>query len=215
MIQDGMVTHPASAQTALVRNVKLLSWLSMGWLLIDGAVGLAAGLSADSVVLIGWGLDCAIQSAASLVLIWRFSGDRITSAQAERLAQRAVGASFFLLAPYIIVEALHHLATGEASGASWIGIALAASDAILMPILGAAKIRAGGGLQSAATVGGGHQNVLCAYLSVAVLVGLAANALVGWWWADPIVALILAVAVVQSGVQTWRGRSCDTPTAAC
>jgi divalent metal cation (Fe/Co/Zn/Cd) transporter len=202
-----------SGTDILMRRVRLLSWLSVAWLVIDGAIGLAAGLSADSVVLIGWGLDCAIQSAASLVLVWRFSGDRVTSDSAERLAQRVVGASFFLLAPYIVVTAVHHLATGDASGVSWIGIALAATDAILMPFLGAAKVCAGNGLRSSATVGGGHQNILCAYLSVAVLIGLAANAFAGWWWADPLVALLLAVTVIRSGLQTWRGEGCDTAPA--
>jgi len=198
-----------------MRRVRLLSWLSVAWLLIDGAIGLAAGVSADSVVLIGWGLDCAIQSVASLALVWRFSGDRVTSDSAERLAQRIVGASFFLLAPYIVVTAVHHLATGDASGVSWIGIGLAGADAILMPFLGAAKVRAGDGLGSSATVGGGHQNILCAYLSVAVLIGLAANAFVGWWWADPMVALLLAFVVIRLGLQTWRGQSCDTAGACC
>jgi divalent metal cation (Fe/Co/Zn/Cd) transporter len=182
--------------------------LTLVWLAIDGAIGLTAGVTANSVALIGWGLDCAIQSAACLVIIWRFTGDRVYSSQAERRAQQAVALSFFLLAPYIVVEAVDHLATANAAKASWIGIALAASDAVLMPILGRAKQRIGAGLSSHATASEGRQNILCAYLSLAVLIGLAANALLGWWWADPVVALAVAVVVVQSGVTTWRGQEC-------
>jgi divalent metal cation (Fe/Co/Zn/Cd) transporter len=170
---------------------------------------MAAGATANSVALIGWGLDCAIQAAASLVVIWRFTGSRVHSRDAERLAQRAVGVSFFLLAPYIVVVAIDHLLTGNPAGASWVGIGLAATDVALMPVLGRAKQRVGGGLRLSATTSEGRQNVLCAYLSLAVLVGLAANALLGWWWADPLVALAVAVVVVQAGARTWRGRQCD------
>lgn len=199
----------AGDQAALIRRVQLVSWASMAWLAVDGAIGLGAGLASDSVVLIGWGLDCAIQSVASLVIVWRFSGGRVASDSAERLAQKVIGASFFLLAPYIVVTAIHNLAVGEPAGASWVGIGLAATDAALMPFLGRMKMRAGNALRSHATVGGGKQNIVCAYLSVAVLLGLGANAVIGWWWADPLVALLLAFVVVQSGIATWRGRACD------
>ena len=194
-----------------VRRAVLLSWLTLVWLAIDGAIGMTAGISANSVALIGWGIDCAIEAAAALVIVWRFTGTRVQSPDAERFAQKVVGLSFFLLTPYIAVTAVDHLLTGNAAKVSWVGIALAASDAILMPILGRAKKRAGTMIGSAATTGAGHQNILCAYLSVAVLVGLAANALVGWWWADPITALLVAVVCLQAGLRTWRGEGCDEP----
>lgn len=194
-----------------VRRAVLLSWLTLVWLAIDGAIGMTAGITANSVALIGWGIACAIEAAAALVIIWRFTGSRVHSPDAERLAQKVVGLSFFLLTPYIVVTAIDHLVTGNAAKASWIGIALAASDAILMPILGRAKKRAGTTIRSAATTGAGHQNIVCAYLSVAVLIGLGANALAGWWWADPIAALLVAVVCVQAGVRTWRGEGCEEP----
>ncbi len=197
------------AYTTGVRRAVLLSWLTLVWLGIDGAIGMTAGITANSVALIGWGIDCAIEAAAALVIIWRFTGTRVHSADAERVAQKVVGLSFFLLTPYIVVTAIDHLLTGNAANASWIGIALAASDAILMPILGRAKKQAGTTIGSAATTGAGHQNILCAYLSVSVLIGLAANALVGWWWADPLAALLVAVVCVQAGLRTWRGQGCD------
>jgi len=194
-----------------VRRAIQLSWLTLVWLAIDGAIGMSAGITANSVALIGWGIDCAIEAAAALVIIWRFTGTRVHSPDAERRAQKVVGLSFFLLTPYIVVTAVDHLLTGNAAKASWIGIALAASDAVLMPLLGRAKKQAGTTLGSPATTGAGHQNILCAYLSVAVLIGLAANALGGWWWADPIAALLVAVVCLQAGIRTWRGDSCDPP----
>lgn len=194
-----------TARDGYLCRVRSLAWLTVGWLVIDGAIGMGAGLAADSVALIGWGLDCAIQAAAALVVVWRFTGSRIDSRAAERVAQRAVGVSFLLLAPYIVVVAADHLLTGRSSGASWLGIALAATDAILMPVVGRAKQRAGTALNSYATHSEGRQNVLCAYLSVAVLAGLALNAVAGWWWADPVAGLLVAVVVVQAGLRTLRG----------
>jgi divalent metal cation (Fe/Co/Zn/Cd) transporter len=202
-------TLPADEHALLIRRVKLISWIGLAWLLADGAIGMTAGLAANSVALIGWGLDCAIQAIASLIIIWRFTGDRIHSPDAERLSQRAVGVSFFLLAPYIIFTAINHLATGNAAAASWLGVGLAASDMLLMPVLGHAKRRIGNQLSSHATVGEGKQNILCAYLSLAVLVGLGANALFGLWWADPVVGCVVALVVSQAGVRTWRGQACD------
>src|SRR5882762_5968290 len=109
--------------------------MTLAWLAIDGAVGMTAGISSDSMTLIGWGLDCALQAAAALVVIWRFSGTRVHSAETERLAQRVVAVSFLLLVPYIVVQAIDRLVTGDAAGASWIGIILAGTDALLMPFL--------------------------------------------------------------------------------
>ena len=203
-------THPAPSQRAgLVRGVRLISWLTLAWLAIDGAIGMAAGLMANSVALIGWGLDCAIEAAAALVIIWRFTGTRIDSGHAEQFARRVMAISFMLLAPYIAAGAISHLLTGTTTKASWAGIGLAAADAVLMPLFGRRKKRLGRQLGSQATTGGGTQNILCAYLSLAVLIGLAANALAGLWWADPLVALIVAIAAVQAGIRTWRGTPCD------
>lgn len=193
---------------ALIRSVRLVSWLTLAWLLVDGAIGMTAGLVANSVALVGWGIDCAIEAVASLVIIWRFSGTRVHADDAERLAQKVVAASFFLLAPYIIVEAVDHLVTGNAAKASWIGVGLAAADVVLMPLFGRTKKRVGNRLRSSATAGAGKQNILCAYLSLAVLIGLGSNALFGLWWADPLVALIVSVAAIQAGMGTWRGQGC-------
>jgi divalent metal cation (Fe/Co/Zn/Cd) transporter len=195
----------------LAWQVRRLSWLTLLWLAIDGAIGMTAGIAADSVALIGWGLDCAIQAAAALVVIWRFTGDRAHSQTPDALARRVVGVSFFLLVPYIVVVAIDQLITGDGARGSWIGVTLAAIDAVLMPIVGHTKQRLGRELGSQATTGAGRQNILCAYLSVAVLIGLAANLAFGLWWADPIAALLVAAACLQAGWKTWRGQICQDP----
>ena len=195
--------------SALVRRVKLISWLSLGWMTAEGAIGVTAGIMANSIALIGYGLDSTIEGIASIVIIWRFTGRRIRSDDAETRAQKIVAATFFLLAPYIIVSAIQRLVTGNEPHASWVGIGLAVVSITLMPQFGRAKKRIGDRLRSYATAGEGTQNILCAYLSLAILVGLGANALFGLWWADPLVALIVAVVAVQAGFRTWRGESCD------
>jgi divalent metal cation (Fe/Co/Zn/Cd) transporter len=194
---------------ALVRQVKLISWLSLAWMTTEAVVGVIAGVAAGSIALIGWGIDSTIEGVASLVIIWRFTGDRIHSEDAEAIARKVVAISFFLLAPYIVVEATRRLITGSEARASWVGVGLAISAVLLMPLFGRAKKRIGTRLGSGATAGEGTQNILCAYLSVAILVGLSANALFGMWWADPVVALVVAVVALQAGVQTWRGETCD------
>src|SRR2546422_5484837 len=166
-------------RAALIRRVKLLSWLSLAWMTAEGAIGVTAGILANSIALIGYGLDSTIEGIASIVIIWRFTGKRIHSDDAETRAQKIVALSFFLLAPYIIIAALQHLLTGNQARASWVGIGLAVISITLMPLFGRAKKQIGNQLQSAATAGEGTQNILCAYLSLAILIGLGANALLG------------------------------------
>lgn len=195
-------------RASLIRRVKLISWLSLAWMLAEAVIGVRAGLTANSIALVGWGIDSTIEGVASLVIIWRFTGHRIHSDEAETTARKVVAISFFLLAPYIAIEATRHLVTGNEAKGSWVGVGLAISAVVLMPLFGHAKKRIGTRLNSGATTGEGNQNILCAYLSVAILVGLATNALFGYWWADPIVALIVAVVAVQAGARTWRGEGC-------
>jgi divalent metal cation (Fe/Co/Zn/Cd) transporter len=192
----------------LIARVKLISWLSLVWMTTEGVIGTIAGIMANSIALIGYGIDSTVTGVASAIIIWRFSGNRVDSDDAEARAQRIVAITFFLLAPYIIVTAIHHLVAGSEAQASWVGIGLALVSVTLMPLFGRAKKRLGERLQSNATTGEGTQNILCAYLSLAILVGLAANALLGLWWADPLVALIVAAVALQTGARTWQGRDC-------
>ena len=193
---------------ALIARVKLISWLSLVWMTAEGVIGTIAGIMANSIALIGYGVDSTITGVASVIIIWRFSGDRVDFDHAEVRAQKIVAITFFLLAPYIIVAAIHHLITGSEAQTSWLGIGLAIVSVTLMPLFGRAKKRIGDRLQSPATTGEGTQNILCAYLSLAILIGLAANAILGLWWADPLVALIVATVALQTGARTWRGESC-------
>ncbi len=190
------------------RMARLLSWLSLVWMTIEGAVGVIAGLVAGSVALLGFGLDSAIEGLASVIVIWRFTGSRTLSETSELRAQRAVAISFFLLAPYITLDAILSLVGGDHPQTSWIGIGLAIGSIVLMPLLGRAKQRLGSQLGSAATAGEGTQNMLCAYLAAAVLAGLLANTLLGWWWLDPAAALFIAFVAVREGRETWRGEGC-------
>jgi divalent metal cation (Fe/Co/Zn/Cd) transporter len=196
----------------LIRRAKALSWLSLAWMTVEGTVAISAALVAGSVALLGFGIDSAIEAIASVIVIWRFTGSRKLSAEAERRAQQLVAISFFLLAPYIAQDAIRTLVNGEHPSSSWVGIALAVSSILLMPMLGRAKRRLGTRLGSAATAGEGAQNMLCAYMAAGVLVGLLANSLFGAWWLDPIVALAIAALAVREGREAWSGDGCACAT---
>jgi divalent metal cation (Fe/Co/Zn/Cd) transporter len=194
---------------SLVRRAKLLAWLGIGWHAIEAAVAIAAGVVAGSIALIGFGADSLVESFAGFTLIWRFGASRARSESAEVRAQRLIGASFFLIAGYVAVEAIRSLFGAEHPDVSYVGIALAAITLLTMPPLAAAKARLGEKLGSSATKSEGRQNLLCAYLSAALLVGLGANAVFGWWWADPVTALLIAGVALNEGREAWRGEACD------
>lgn len=195
----------------LARRARWLSWASLGYMAIEGGVALFAGVVAGSVALVGFGIDSAIEGFASVVIVWRFTGSRLHSELAEQRAQRLVAIQFFLLAPYIGVQAIRDLFGGQHPDASWVGIGLAISSIVLMPALGIAKQRIGRRMGSVATQGEGAQNLLCAYMAVALLAGLAGNALFGLWWLDPVAALAIAALAVREGIESWRGESCCIP----
>jgi divalent metal cation (Fe/Co/Zn/Cd) transporter len=192
----------------VARKVRLLSWLSLGWMTIEGAVAITAGVLASSIALVGFGLDSVIEGVASVIIIWRFTGSRVFSHGAEQRAQKLVAIQFFLLAPYVGIESVRVLIDGEHPGVSVLGVALSASSIVLMPMLGIAKERLADQIGSAATKGEGRQNMLCAYLAGALLVGLLGNAIVGAWWLDPAVGLLIAAVAVREGVEAWRGEGC-------
>jgi divalent metal cation (Fe/Co/Zn/Cd) transporter len=174
----------------------------------EGIIAITAGILAGSIALVGFGIDSAIEGMASIVIVWRFTGSRLLSEHAEGRAQKLVAIQFFLLAPYVAGEAIHHLVTTSRPETSWLGIGLTASSLVGMPLLGVAKRRLADQLGSVATRGEGTQNLLCAYLAAAVLVGLLTNTLFGWWWADPVAALVIAAVAVKEGRASWRGEGC-------
>lgn len=190
-------------------RAKLLAWAGNGWHLVEFAIALAAGIAAGSVALVGFGLDSLVEVAAAGVVIWLFSGGRGSSHAAERRAQQLIAVSYVLLVAYISVEAVRDLADAHHPAVSWVGIGLAALTAPTMPLLARAKRNVGRTLNSSATVSEAGQNMICAYLSMALLAGLLANALAGWWWADPSAALVIAAVAAKEGVDSWRGDSCD------
>jgi hypothetical protein len=192
----------------LARLARTLSWLTLGWLGIEAGVAIGAALIAGSAALLGFGLDSGIEAMASLIVIWRFTGTRLASPRSERCAQRLVAVSFVLLAPYIAVEAIRALVAGDRAETSIAGLVLTAGTAIFEPAVGLAKRRIDARLGSAATAGEGTQNLLCAYLAIAVFAGPAANALLGAWWPDGVVALGIAGWAVVEGRRAWAGRSC-------
>jgi len=192
----------------LANRAKLLSWLSLAWMTVEGAVAIAAGIVAGSIALIGFGLDSAIEGFASVVIVWRFTGNRMFSDAAEERAQKLVAIQFFILAPYVAVESIRALAGGEHPEPSTVGIALAIASIVIMPMLAIAKQRIADQIGSAATKGEGRQNMLCAYLAGALLVGLVGNAAFGAWWLDPLVGLLIVALAVKEGREAWRGDGC-------
>jgi divalent metal cation (Fe/Co/Zn/Cd) transporter len=190
------------------RWARWLAWASLFWMTVEGAVGLFAGITAGSIALVGWALSSVVEGLASVIVIWRFTGSRTLSETSEARAQKAVAISFWMLAPYVAVQSIRDLVEQHRPEASLLGIGLTVTSVILMPALGIAKQRLGARLSSGATAGEGTQNMLCAYLAGAVLVGLVANQVFGWWWLDPVAGLAIAAVAVREGVQAWRGENC-------
>ena len=204
-----MASLASTTRPRLERRAKTLAWTGNAWHAVEFAIAVGAGVAANSVALVAFGIDSLIEFAAGGVILWLFTGGRGGSRSAERAAQRAIAFSFFALAAYVAVESTRSF-TGAHPDVSWIGIGLAALTAPTMPLLARAKQRVGRQLGSAATVSEGGQNMLCAYLSLALIAGLGANALLGWWWADPAAAAVIALIAVREGIESWRGEAaCD------
>jgi divalent metal cation (Fe/Co/Zn/Cd) transporter len=187
----------------------LLAWTGNAWHLIEFAIAITAGIAAGSIALVGFGADSLIEGLSGFVIVWLFTGSRLHSETAERRAQQLVAASYFVLAVYVSVESLRTLIGQQHPGTSWVGIGLAAFTAPTMPLLARAKRNVGHQLKSSATVSEASQNMLCAYLSVALLLGLLLNALLAWWWADPAAALVIAAVATKEGHESWKGKSCE------
>ncbi len=200
-----LAVHRAPDRAPLVRRARLLALVGLAWHLGEAAVAIGAGVVASSVALVGFGADSLVEAVAGVVVLWRFAGARAGSGEAERRAQQLIGASFYAIALYVGVEATRSLIGGHEPDASWVGIGLSVVTLVAMPPLAAAKSRVADRLGSAATRSEGRQNLLCAYLSAALLVGLLANAALGWWWADPLAALVVAGVAVREGRAAWRG----------
>jgi divalent metal cation (Fe/Co/Zn/Cd) transporter len=185
-----MVSTPEARAPAhrdrFVRRARQLAWVGLAWHVIEAAVALAAGVAAASVALIGFGADSLIEAAAGIVVLWLMASTRSSSPTAERRAQQLIAASFVVLAAYIGIEAIRDLAGSHRPDASWVGIILSIVTLATMPPLAAAKRRVGEQLGSSAT-----------------------TSALGWWWADPLVALAIAAVAAREARDSWRGNACS------
>ena len=195
----------------LTRRIRLLVAATITSNVVDAVIALAAGTVASSIALVGFGLDSVIEVSSAAAVAWQFSGS--DPARRERTALRVIAFSFFALAAYVTVEALRSLLGAGEADRSTVGIVLVAISVAIMPFLSWAQRRAGRELGSASAVADSKQTLLCTYLSAAVLVGLVLNAALGWWWADPVAGLVLAVLAVREGRNAWRGDVCCAPPA--
>jgi divalent metal cation (Fe/Co/Zn/Cd) transporter len=201
-----METVSAARRAILTRRVRLLVAATITYNLVEAVVAITAGAVATSAALIGFGLDSLIEVASAAAVAWQFSG-RDPQAR-ERTALRVIGISFFALAVYIAVASIRTLLGGAEAKPSTVGIVVAAVSLVVMPVLSFAQRRAGQEIGSSSAVADSKQTLLCAYLSGVLLIGLVLNSLLGWSWADPVVALVIAAAAVREGRAAWRGHHC-------
>ena len=183
-----------------------LAWATIVWNVVEAIVAISAGTAASSIALVGFGLDSTVEVMSAVVIVWQFRG---LAEDRERRALKFIAVSFFALAAYVAVQAIIDLLRRSEPGSSSVGIGLAIASLIVMPMLARAKRRNGDAMGSATVVADSNQTKLCAYLSAILLAGLILNATAGWWWADPIAALGIAVLAINEGREAWRGESCD------
>lgn len=191
---------------ASLRHALRLEALSLTYNVLESIVGVAAGIAAGSVALVGFGLDAVVESASAGVLVWRLTTERRgrrTAEEAERRAVRLVAVAFGVLGAYVGIRAVLDLVAGTRPEESTIGIALAAVSLVVMPALARAKRRAARELGSRSLEGDSAQTMLCTYMSAVLLFGLVANSLWGWWWADPVAGLVIAVLAAREARELW------------
>jgi divalent metal cation (Fe/Co/Zn/Cd) transporter len=193
----------------LARRIRLLVAATITYNVIEAVVAIGAGTRASSTALIGFGLDSVIEVSSAAAVAWQFSA--ADQERRERTALRIISVSFLALATYVGVEAVRALVGGHQAGHSTVGLVLAAVSLAVMPGLSYAQRRAGRQLGSASAVADSKQTLLCTYLSAVLLLGLAANSAFGWWWADPVAALLIAVVALKEGRDAWRGNTCCAP----
>lgn len=204
------LTQPTTRTEAVTRQ-KWLTGVTIGWNTVEGVVAIAAGIVAGSVSLIGFGLDSGIEVSAGVILAWRLAQERRTGCKqdVDKRAQRLIAVSFAALALYVGVESTRDLAMADRPDESLVGIVMAALSLVVMPLLARAKRRMAPLMGSRAVEAEAKQTYLCALMSGALLVGLSANAVLGWWWADPMVGLFIAGAAGRETVNTWRAESLE------
>lgn len=194
-------------RTALVKRGRLLEYFTIGWNMLEAVIAVGSGLIAGSVALVSFGIDSLIESSSGATLLWRLrDGDK--GEEREKFALRLVGVSFLLLAAYVAFDAIKGLINCELPEKSYVGIGLAILSLIVMPLLARAKRRVALQINSRALAADSRQTDICAYLSAILLAGLVLNALFGWWWADPVAALVMIPIIAKEGIEALRGETC-------
>lgn len=191
----------------LRRRAQLLAAISVGYNIVEATIAIAAGKAANSIALLGFGLDSIIEASSGLIILWQFR-DEIQEKR-EKQALRLIALSFYVLAIYVAIDSVRAIVLQQESGPSSVGIALAALSLVTMPIISRMQRLTGERLGSKAVVSDSKQTLLCSYLSAALLAGLTLNGLIGWWWADPLVGLFIAYVAFAEGREAWRGDACN------
>jgi divalent metal cation (Fe/Co/Zn/Cd) transporter len=195
-----------AARAESIRSALSLEYFSLAWNFLETFVGLAAGLASGSVALIGFALDSVVESSSAAALIWRLRREQTGGASTEDIERRAVrivGGAFFALGAYVGAQATIDLVTRSKPEASVLGIVLAAVSVVVMPLLAVRKRRMAKTIDSRSLEADSGQTWLCSFISVFLLIGLGANAALGWWWADPVAALVIAGLAFREGRELW------------
>ncbi len=203
-IQLGATVRPAD-RARWRRTALGLAWATIAWNSLEAVIAIASGAEAGSIALVGFGLNSIVEVGSAIVVVWQFSG---ADAEREQRALKLIAGSFFVFAAYVAAQAVWDLVARSEPAESVPGIVLAALSLVVMPVLAIAKRRVGRRMSSRTVVADSGQTMLCSYLSAVLLVGLVANATLGWWWADPIAALVIAALAVREGREAWRGEVC-------
>jgi divalent metal cation (Fe/Co/Zn/Cd) transporter len=195
------MTAPPAQLARLRRRGFTLEYASMAWMAAEAAIAITAGLLASSIALTGFGLDSVIEFFASAIVVWQLRGE---GEDRETRAVRVIGVTFFALAVYLTIESIHDLVTHARAGESIPGLAITAAALIVMPLLAIAKRRTGQALGNRTLITESAETAFCAYTSAATLAGVGLNTALGWWWADPLAALVIAALAVKEGLEAWR-----------
>jgi divalent metal cation (Fe/Co/Zn/Cd) transporter len=207
-----LVTLARVHRPELLRTAALLAWFTVGWNVVEGVVAMTAAVAAGSRALGGFAVDSGVESLSGAVLLWRLRAEQRQPARAARVEARAlrlIGVTFVVLAAVVAAEAIRSLAAGLEPDASPVGIAVTAISLVVMPVLARRKRLVGRALASRAVVADSAQTYACVALSAVVLAGLALNAALGWWWADPVAALAVVVFLVREGSEALRAEHLD------
>lgn len=205
-----IVTGGDGARATLLKRGRYLEYFTIGYNSLEGLIAVGAGLIAGSIALVGFGFDSLIEVTSGSILLWRLHAD-VDEARRERIeaiSLRLVGVLFVVLAIYVSYDSVKSLIRREAPEESAVGIVLAAVSLVVMPLLVRAKRRVARGINSGALMADSKQTELCTYLSAILLGGLLLNALLGWWWADPVAALVMVPIIAKEGIEALRGETC-------